>query len=213
MFEQSSPYYITQDQAGYPKYDAAKAKQLADQYQQTHGKALEFSVIVPPDPQATTILQAYQAELSKDGIKMDIMSVETTQLITKVIVSGDYQAAAFVMWSSPSVDQGYIFVATKANPNGLSLNYPRYDDPDITAAMNDFRATTDQGKRIAAMTRVQQDLAKDLQMLFLAHLRTALAYRNNVHGFQASSFPDSADRAYSPYPITPFFARVWVDPS
>jgi ABC-type transport system substrate-binding protein len=213
MFEQGSPYYITKDQAGYPKYDPDKAKQLATQYQQAHGAPLTFSVLVTPDPQATTILQAYQAELGKVGIKMDIMSVETTQLITKVIVSGDYQAAAFVMWSSPSVDQGYIFVATKANPNGLSLNYPRFDDPDLTAAYNDFRATTDQAKRVAAMTRVQQGLAKDLQMLFLAHLRTAIAYRNNVHGFRAGAFPDSTDPAYSPYPITPFYTRVWVDPS
>ena len=205
------PYYISKEEAGYPSHDPDRTRQLVAEYQAHHGKPLEFSYIVPADPQVLTIAQAYQAELAQYGIKMNIEPTEQTTLITRVIVSGDYQAAGFVMWSSPSVDQGYIFLATKANPDGLSLNYPRFDDPDITAAMDDFRSTIDPAKRVEAITRVQKRLAEDLQVLFLSHVRLSIAYRNDIHGFGENTFPDSDVHAYAQYPTTPFFTHVWTD--
>src|SRR5262249_5187805 len=47
MFDAGSPYYISKQDAGYPQVDGAKARQLAQQYQQNHGKPLEFSTILP----------------------------------------------------------------------------------------------------------------------------------------------------------------------
>jgi peptide/nickel transport system substrate-binding protein len=213
MFEEGSPYYISPEEAGYPSHDPDKARQLVADYQEKHGKPLEFSYLVPADPQYLAIGQAYQAELAQYGIKLHLESTEQTTLITRVIATGEFESAGFVMWSSPSVGQGYIFLATKANPDGLSLNYPRFDDPELTAAMDDFRATTDQAERIEAMTRVQQQLAQNLQVLFLVHNHLAVAYRNNVHGLRAGTFPDTDVDAYAPYPITPFLTHAWTDPA
>jgi peptide/nickel transport system substrate-binding protein len=210
MFEPGSPYYISKADAGYPKYDPARARQQADEYKRKHGKALEFTELLPADPQIMTNSQVLQAELAKSGIKMTIQPIEQTQLITHVIVTGDYEAATFVIWSSPSPDQGYVFLATKPVMNGLSLNYPRYDDPELRAAMDDFRTTTDLTKRVAAMTRVQKALAKHMQVLFLVHTRTAFAYANKVHGFRATTFPGTDVAAYAPYVITPFYTKAWV---
>src|SRR6185369_6675668 len=143
------------------------------------------------------------------GVKMNISSVETTQLISRVIVSGDYQAAVFTMWSSPTPDQGYVFLATPANPNGISLNYSRYDDPEIVSALDAFRASGDPQQRIEDMKRVQKSLAKNLQVLFLARQINAFVYANNVHGFTAPVFPGTDVKASNPFPTTPFATYAW----
>jgi peptide/nickel transport system substrate-binding protein len=213
MFEAGSPYYVSKQDAGYPQPDGAKAKQLAQQYADGHGKPLEFSLILPPDPQYLAIAQTFQAQMAELGITVNLQTMEQTVLIRTVVVSGDYQAAGFVLRSSPSPDQSYTFLATKANPNGLSLNFTRFDDPAITAAMNDFRAAGDPAVRVDAMKKVQQELASNLPMIFLVHARAALAYMNKVHGLRNTTFPGSDKQAMAPYPETPFYAFAWRDPS
>jgi peptide/nickel transport system substrate-binding protein len=209
MFEQGSPYYISRDQAGYPKPDDTKAKSLLAQYQQAHGHPLEFTVLLPSDPQYLAIGQTFQAELGALGLKVDLQAIEQTQLIRTVVATGDYQAAGFVLRSTPSPDQAYVFLATKANPTGISLNFSRYDDPELTAAMNAYRSTADQTARIDAIKTVQKELAKNLQVIFLAHQRGAFSYQNGLHGLQDTTYPGTDQRAFSPYPNTPFYTFAW----
>ena len=154
-------------------------------------------------------MQAYQADMATYGVKMNIESVETNELTSRVILSGNYQAAVFVMWSAPTPDQGYIFLATPANPNGISLNYSRYDDPEVVAALDAFRASGDPKERIEDMKRVQKSIAKNLQVFFLAREINAFVYANTVHGFTASVFPGTDVKASVPYPTTPFYTYVW----
>ena len=51
MFADGSPYYISPEQAGYPTHDVTKARALASEYEQKHGKPLEFTVLVETDPE------------------------------------------------------------------------------------------------------------------------------------------------------------------
>jgi peptide/nickel transport system substrate-binding protein len=213
MFDAGSPYYISKQDAGYPQVDGAKARQLAQQYEQNHGKPLEFSTILPPDPQYLAIAQTLQSELAELDIKVDLQTMDQTQLIRTVVATGDYQSAGFVLRSAPSPDQAYVFLATKANPNGLSLNFTRFDDQRLTDAMNDFRAAGDPQTRVADMKTVQQELATNLQMIFLVHSRAGFAYQNGVHGVQATTYPGGDKAAVAPYPSTPFYTFAWRDQS
>jgi peptide/nickel transport system substrate-binding protein len=209
LFADTSPYYISPQEAGYPAHDVQKAKSLAAEYQQAHGAPIEFTVLVETDPEELAVMQAYQADMATYGVKMNIESVETNELTSRVILSGNYQAAVFVMWSAPTPDQGYIFLATPANPNGISLNYSRYDDPEVVAALDAFRASGDPKERIEDMKRVQKSIAKNLQVFFLAREINAFVYANTVHGFTASVFPGTDVKASVPYPTTPFYTYVW----
>jgi ABC-type transport system substrate-binding protein len=168
-------------------------------------------MLLPPDPQYLAIGQTFQAEMADLGIKVQIQAVEQTQLIRSVVAAGDYQAAGFLLRSAPSPDQSYIFLATKANPSGLSLNFSRFDDPPLTKAMLDFRAASDPAARVAAIKKVQQELATNLQMIFLVHARAGFAYQGNVHGLQSTTYPATDKPATAPYPNTPFFAFAWKD--
>jgi peptide/nickel transport system substrate-binding protein len=211
MFEPGSPYYISKQEAGYPEPDAARAGQLAKQYEQAHGKPLEFSMLLPSDPQYLAIGQALQAELSDIGIKVDLSAIEQTQLIRTVVASGDFQAAGFLLRSSPTPDQSYIFLATRANANGLSLNFSRLDDAPLTQSMNDFRAAADPQARIVAIKTVQQRLAVNLPMIFLVHSRAGIAFQNGVHGLHSTTYPGTDKETFAPYANTPFYAFAWKE--
>jgi len=212
MFEPGSPYYLSRDQIGYPKPDVAKAKQLADDYRARHGKGLAFTVLIPPDPEYLAIAQQVQAEASEFGVAIELQAIEQSTMVTRVIATGDYQAAGFVLWTSPTPDQAYVMIASKANPAGLSLNYTRLDDPEITAAMDEFRGAAEPAQRVAAMAEVQKRLARDNQMIFLVHTRGAWVYANRVHGARdATTFPGTDVVAFSRYPTTPFYASLWKD--
>lgn len=211
MFSPESPYYISKEEAGYPEYNPEKAKELVKQYEQEHGKPAAASVLVPPDPQYLAIAQHVQSLVEPLGMKVTIQAQEQTQLIQRVIATGDYEASGFTLWTSPTPDQSYIFLATKPVANGLSLNFSRFDDPELTAAMNEFRAAALPEKRIAAMKKVQQSLAKNAQVLFLVHNRSAFAYSNHTHGVRKATFPGSETLAYSPYITTPFLTFTWRD--
>ena len=213
MFDEDSPYYISKAEAGYPEPDADKARQLAEQYQQAHGTPLEFTSLLPPDPQYLAIGQTLQQMLADVGIKANLQAIEQTELIRTVVASGDYQASGFVLRSAPSPDQANVFLATKANPAGLSLNFARLDDPALTAAMGDFRAAAEPAARVDAVKKVQQSLARNLPMIFLVHVRAGFVYQNHVHGMQATTYPDTEKPAFSPYPNTPFFANAWKEPA
>ena len=210
MFADDSPWAISREEAGYPQHDPEKAKSLAAQYEQDHGSPISFTMLAVPGPENVAILQAVQAQLADVGIKADVNALEATALIDKVVVSGDYQASIFLLWSSPTPDQGYAFIATKANPDGLSLNYTRFDDPGLVSALDSFRSTTDVAKQKEDMATLQKEMATNRQMIFLFHSPTVFAYTKNVHGFNVSTFPDSDVPAYSPYPTSPFYAHVWI---
>ena len=209
MFDESSPYFISKQDAGYPAYDVAAAKDLVAQYTKRHGSAPKFNLLVPPDSQYLLVAQTFQSQAKELGMEVEVTAIEQTQLINKVIVTGDYQGAGFVLWSSPTPDRSYVFLATKANPSGLSLNFSRYDDEVVTTQLDKFRAAGKPEDRVAAMTEVQKSLAKNLQVLFLVHQRSTFEYHNLVHGVRGTNFIGTDRLAYSPQITTPFLTNAW----
>ena len=146
-----------------------------------------------------------QAQLKDAGITMELKAIEQTNLIRTVVVTGDYQAAGFILRSSPTPDQAYIFLASKANQKGLSLNFSRLDEPELTAAMNEFRAAADPKSRIEAVKTVQKQLAANLPVVFLVHSRAAFVAQNHVQGLHATTYPGTDKETYAPYANTPFY--------
>ncbi len=204
-FTKESPFYTETD---YPKYDVDKAKALHEEYKKKHnGQALEFSAIVPPIPEYQAIAQSLKAQAEAYGVKVAIDSKDQTALIVAVL-TGNYQASGFILFGSPSIDREYVFIASEPKPVGeTSLNFTRLKNPALTKAMDDARATDDRAKQIEAFKTVQKELAKDLGIIFLVHSRSAIVYRNQVHGFTSATSPDGKTLMTS---VTPFTAQVWV---
>jgi len=211
-FAENSPNYISPEEAGYPKYDPARARELVAEYKAKHpGEELKFTALIPPEPQYSAIAQALQQRAKEFGVEVQLQSIEQTTLITRVL-GGDFQASGFILFSTPSLDKAYVFIATQpVPPPGLSLNFTRNDNPNITKAMDESRTTLDKAKQAEAYKKVQKELAKDLDRIFLVHNVGSIVYRNNVHGVRATTFPGTDVPAWSGFLTTPFFTSTWKD--
>jgi ABC-type transport system substrate-binding protein len=208
-FEPDSPFFISPEEAGYPLADPMRAHALADQYRQEHGQPLTFTFTVNADAISTRLGQVVEQQLRPFGVVVEVKQVEQVKSITDVL-SGDYQAGFFAMFSSPTLDTGYNFIATEPSPTGISTNYTRLFDPEITAAMDAARATDDRQAQVDQYEIVQRRMAANLDRIFLYHVRSADAFTNEVHGFTAATFPGSSERAVALDITYPFFTDIWV---
>ena len=127
------------------------------------------------------------------------------------MLGGDYQAGFFAMFSAPSLDSGYSFIATQPSPSGISLNYTRLFDPEITRAMDAARSTDDVNERVAQYAIVQRRMAENLDRIFLYHVRGAGGFTNDVHGFTTATFPDTDERAVAADITYPFYTSMWLE--
>jgi peptide/nickel transport system substrate-binding protein len=205
---EGSPAYLTPEEAGNTPYDPVRARELATSYEQQSGQPLRFGMILPPDPELRANGELLQAQLSEAGIGVEIELAEQTSLISRVL-GGDYQASAFALFSTPTLDRGYAFIATAPAGGGLSLNVSRYDDPELTAAMDEARATDDPDEQADAYREVQRRLAAANQLVFLYHRVRAVAFDDTTFGFFDTTFPGSDRAAYAGFYSTPFPTSVW----
>lgn len=211
-FTPESPFYVAPDELGYPEYDLARAQELVEEYKSTHdGETIRFTALVPTDPTYQSIAQALQVTAAEAGIEVEIQAMEQTQLITRVL-TGDYEAAGFILFSSPTFDRAYPFIATQSAPYpAISLNFTRNDNQAITDAMDEARTTDDPTEQLDAYRKVQEEMASDLDRIFLVHNVGGVAYTNKVHGFLQSTFPDTEEEATPGYGIgAPFTYTVWT---
>lgn len=207
---EGSPAYLSPEEAGNTPHDPARARQLADEYAAAHGGPLTFTVLLPPDPVLSSTAQLIQAQMTEAGIDVRIEAIEQSSMVGRVL-GGDYQASGFALFSTPTLDRAYAFIATPVPAQGLSLNMSRYEDPELTAAMDRARATEDPQARADAYRDVQRRLAAGNQLVFLSHRLRAIEYANGVHGIDDTTVPGVDTVAYAGLYTSPFLTATWME--
>jgi peptide/nickel transport system substrate-binding protein len=203
-FSEDEPYYVKTDM---PTYDKAKAKELAQQYEQKYGKPLEFTYLITPQPEVQAIAQVGQAQLADIGVKMTLKPEDQATLVSDVIL-GNYQATGFILFGANTLDVNYVFLSSKTvNPPGqLSLNFTRNNDPVLQQALEDARKTDDRTQQIAQYKIVQDQMAKDLNFVFLVHDLDVIGYSNQTHGLVDQTFPDGSPQQIT---VVPLLDQTW----
>jgi peptide/nickel transport system substrate-binding protein len=193
VFSTSSPYYILPED--YPEYDPEKARQLAQEYETKYGKPLEFSVNITPAPEVQLVAQVLQAQAAEVGIKVNLVSKEELTLIADAL-TGNFEATGFILFGSPSLDREYVFFASPTKPiPELNLNItriPNEQNAPIVEAMDTARATDDDEVKKEQYAIVQEEMAKNLNFLFLVEQTTAVVFAPNVHGVLEWTLPDES---------------------
>ena len=203
-FGEDEPYFVDTDM---PTYDKAKAQELSDQYKAKYGHPLQFSLLVTPQPEVMQIAQAGQQAYKDVGVDMTIQPEDQATLIADVIL-GNYQATGFILFGSNTLDVNYVFLhSTTVKPVGqLSLNFTRNSDPVLSQALDDARKTNDRDEQIAQYKIVQEQMAKDLNFIFLVHNLEAIAYTNSTHGLTDQTLPDGQPKQIS---VVPTLYAAW----
>ncbi len=195
----------------YPRFDEAKARELANKYKATHGVPLSFSLAVPPDPATVALVQAAQQMLATVGIEMKIDQVQQAALITNAL-TGNFQATGWIGFNYDNIEGSYIFLhKDNVAPNGtMSIAFTRLSDDAMSAALDELRATSDPAAQKAAVATIQKEMGAQVPFVFLAATASASAAGKRVHGMAAMTDPDGG--ALLPFDgSTLWLHQLWVD--
>ena len=160
--------------SGYPSYDLQKAKQLVDTYKQAHGgKPPTFTLNATTDPDSQKEIALLQQMWQQAGMVVHLKATNQAQFISDAVV-GNYQANLWRQFGSVDPDTEYLWW-TSANAGtsgsgGLTLNIARNKDPQIDAALQKGRQSTNESDRKAAYATVQQRFGVDIPYVWLQHV-------------------------------------------
>jgi len=207
-FSPDNPWGQPEDQNGYPVTDLAKAKQEVEEYKKETGEStLTLKLTGSLDPQSNQVLQVVQEQWKAAGVDATIENIETAAFIPRV-VSGDYQAALFPIYTSPDPDQNwYFWTSTNANGQGaVSINFSQFKSEKIDAALATGRQSPSIPERKAAYSALVKELNANAVNIWLYWTPYALIAQKTVHGLK-----EVATTPFATFQPKTWFGRLWLE--
>jgi peptide/nickel transport system substrate-binding protein len=191
VFKPSSKWYVDTD---YPSYNMDQAKQLVQEYTAEKGSPPTFTLGTTPTNINQQAVQLIQQWFQEAGMKVDIKTTEQASFISDAVL-GNYQVNLWRQFGSvdPDTDALWWYSANAAGgapSGGLALNIARNQDPQIDAALDQGRQSTDEATRKQAYATVQQRFAEDVPYVWISHVIWAIVAGNNVRGITNGPLPD-----------------------
>lgn len=194
---------------GYPEYDIDLARQYAAEYEAATGEPLSFTYKGSSSVENLQSQQSLQAMWAEAGIDVQISTVEQdTQILDAAL--GNYQLIDFRNFGATEPDGEFVWWTSRsvAEPGGVALNFPRFADPEIDAALLEARATDDQAARDEAYALIARRLNEESPYVWLERATWALAANPRVHGIGAA-----ANGTLSTLGAKVWLADLWVSRS
>lgn len=153
-FATDSPFY--NPDAGTPKYDPDKAKELVDEL-----GGLEFTLVCIPTPEADAILQLVKQMGEQVGMKITLETQEQGTYVDRIFSrNGDYEAACF---------RSAHFIEPDAVRPGLTTDDPGnlvfYSNPEVDRLLDEARQTADVEERKEKYFRVQEITGEEVPLI------------------------------------------------
>lgn len=193
----------------YPAYDPERAKQLVEEYEAENGP-IDISIMIIASGAPSSPAQYLQQQLEDVGIDVTIDDVEQVSFVQR-FVSGDYDTVYLgSFFGAADPDGNYPFLISKgAAPETLiKLNFARYRNPDVDAALQAQRNTDDEATRQAAWGDIWDAFAEDLPYAFLAYDTQAWVTDSDVYGLTGYTTPEGVELpAINRW--TPFYTGVY----
>jgi peptide/nickel transport system substrate-binding protein len=179
------------DDSGFPTYDADKAKQLVQEYEDETGQPLSFT-FTATQAQATIEQAQFVKEKAEDvGMKVEIITVDQSTQIDNAI-SGDFEAIAWRNHPGGDPDTQYVwwksFDGNPPNP----INFARFDDTDIDRLLDEGRTNPDDSARQQIYEDLNRRFAEEVWNLWTYYTPWTVATAPDVHGVPGEG-PTSAE--------------------
>jgi ABC-type transport system substrate-binding protein len=190
LFPPNSPYY---SKTAFPSYNPAEAKKLVAQVKASGGASAVTTTLATTNSPAAQRGQAFvQQAWQSAGLKVTPTVVEQNDLINNAL-AGKFQANTWRQFGAVDPDLNYIFwSSTTVSATGLSINMAKNDDPQIEAALQLGRSSTDPSVREQAYKTVNQRLAVDLPYLWADRAIWAVISTPSVQNWNNPTTPSGA---------------------
>jgi ABC-type transport system substrate-binding protein len=190
LFPTNSPYY---SKTAFPAYNPAEAKRLVAQVKSSGGASAVTTTLATTNSPAAQRAQAYvQQAWQSVGLKVTPTVSEQNELINNALV-GKFQANTWRQFGAVDPDLNYIFWSTTTvSQTGLSINMAKNDDPQIEAALQLGRSSTEPSVREQAYKTVNQRLGIDLPYLWADRAIWAVVSTPSVQNWNNPKTPSGA---------------------
>ncbi|MEZ5207430.1 MAG: ABC transporter substrate-binding protein [Acidimicrobiales bacterium] len=208
-FTPDSPWYLEDN--GYPEYDPAKAQELVNEIKAEKG---EFAFTLRGGGVDTRDnLEFLQQQWEAVGMEVELNTDQQNTFITDA-VAGNYEANLWRQFGAPDPDADYLWWTSDNATGGLALNIARNQNPEIDAALDKGRSSTDPAEREAAYDELQRLFSQDLPYIWLDHSVWAIGANNKVRQITNGPLPDG--KAAYPvgglgFPGVTFLTQTWLD--
>ena len=153
-----------------------------DGIREKDGVKLTIRWLTYPSRQELPLLaESVQASLKEIGMDVDINCTANRREFLADMTSWDIYASALV--TAPSGDPQYFFT-TSCVP-GMSYNFGAYDNPEVTALIEELSKEFDTAKRGEMAVKLQQMILDDNAYVFCSFLQMNMISKENVKNYTA----------------------------
>jgi ABC-type transport system substrate-binding protein len=180
----SEQWYVNDH--GYPDHDPVKAKEAVEQYKKDTGQAtLSFELTNRPGGSEDKLAQLLQQQYKQVGIDMQIKTIEQSQLILQAVY-GRFEAMSFRNFAYVEPDSNYIFwhSSTAKGLEQISINFSQMKDPELDAALDKARATSDPEQRKQSYATVVKRMDAVMPYIWIYHNLWAIIAKDKVKGLE-----------------------------
>jgi peptide/nickel transport system substrate-binding protein len=159
-----------------PKPNLVAAQKLVDAWSAANGgKPLSFTFSYFNTGYGELDAQFLQAEIQKlKNVEMKLEPLSSPVLIQK-FNTGDFQVYPSIpRWNEPAVDMVQTFLT------GSAVNYARYSNPTVDAALKQLVTETDQKKRVELVHTAQEQILKDVPVAFYTRYASYTIFSKQV---------------------------------
>jgi peptide/nickel transport system substrate-binding protein len=169
LFPQGSPYFRD---IPIHRHDPAQAQTLLNELA-AEGKPLNFTLSIYSSPGSQRLAQSMQTQFST------LKNISMTTRVIDLAQQGQMLAARDFDSLTSSIPDSGLWIRLRG---GAGNNYSGVDDPQLNAALDASRRTTDPGKIATDYEIVQQRLAEITPVIFYTGVAPAAVANSNVGG-------------------------------
>ena len=167
----------------YP-YDPDRARELLEEAGWDSSRTVEMMYVPGGNRTFDTMVPVVQAQFAEVGIQVELLQLESPELIRKLVTEPDYDmyiGGGGVYGADPSICSKY-YIEKNLTPAGA--NNTRYVNPELDEMFDQGRVASDQDERRAIYTEIAQVLNEDLPSIFLWSPNTNFASSTRLQGFE-----------------------------
>ena len=204
------------DDTGYPTYDPKVAQDEMDTCLSELGRdRIEFTYNTTNDPfnvETNTLIISMWQETFGDQVAATITPIEQGQYIG-LALTGNFQAFAWRNFGG--IDpwtQNYWWASASSAPIGsLALNFGRFKDPEIDAAIQVLASNPDEAARQEAAESINRRFGEQVYNLWTTWTLWAVIEAPYVNGLESNALPDGGEGLGLAFSGRHLMNQIWCD--
>jgi ABC-type transport system substrate-binding protein len=188
QFREGSRWYNPDN--GYPSFDAAAGTALVAEVEAERGP-LTFTLGTTTDVANQLSTQTLKTQWDACGMDVSLTSTEQGSFVGDMVL-GNYEANLSRQFGEADPDADYVWWTGQNAPPlpGLALNMARLSDPQVQAALDAGRASSDPATREQAYDDLQRRQSELIPYIWLNHSQWAIGAANDVRNLTNQTLPD-----------------------